>query len=107
MIPAIIIVMPQKNAVIEKTGAKINQKMPSAPAIPRARKIKPPINVMTKPIFARNRINISPPLSGDAVEQRWFNIPHALSVCGNTFQPTIKRKMFRKKLVGIYVFIGY
>lgn len=54
--PAMIIAMPQKNAVNEKAGAKINQKIPSTPAIPKKRKIKPPINAITKPMFARIRI---------------------------------------------------
>jgi hypothetical protein len=61
IMPSTSITIPQMNAVNEKSGAKINQKMPRIPAMPRKIRINPPINVLMKPIDANARITVSPP----------------------------------------------
>jgi hypothetical protein len=65
MMPKTSITIPQINAVNEYKGAKMNQKMPNMPAMPRKMRIKPPINAIIKPIVANARIMFSPPKQFD------------------------------------------
>jgi hypothetical protein len=61
IMPKTSITIPQINAVKEYNGAKMNQKMPNMPAMPRKTRINPPINAIIKPIVANIRIMLSPP----------------------------------------------